>query len=90
MEKKPGKVVVTLREEQGTFLLSVNDNGKGISPEHLAKIGIRGVTFDKTGTASGHGIGLAHAKESIESIGGKFRIESQVGEGTTILMNIKK
>ena len=64
--------------------LSIQDNGKGISPEVLARLGQPGVTYGKEGTESGSGLGVYHARRTLESFGGGLRIESQLAKGTTI------
>lgn len=85
-----GKFVISIQAEGNAVLVSAQDNGKGI-PEHiLKKLGEIGVTFGKEGTESGSGIGVYHAKKTIESFGGKFEIISQEGKGTTILMKFPK
>ena len=76
-----GRVEVTLSKHDDTVLISVSDNGKGIPPELLKKLGQRGETHGKAG---GSGLGLYHARTSVESWGGTFKIESEVGKGTAI------
>jgi len=75
-----GAVSVSLFSRDGRALVSVQDNGKGIPPEVLAKLGRRGETHDKAG---GSGLGLYHARSSAESWGGRLEIASEVGKGTT-------
>lgn len=66
----------------------IKDNGKGIPPQILAKLGQRGVSFGKDGIQSGSGLGVFHAKKTIESFGGIFQIESTKGNGTLIRMTL--
>ena len=61
--------------------ISIVDNGDGIPPEILSKLGDEGVTYGKE---NGSGLGLFHAKKTIESWGGELNIYSQVGIGTTV------
>jgi signal transduction histidine kinase len=75
-----GAVSVGLSSRDGRALVSVQDNGKGIPPEVLAKLGRRGETHGKAG---GSGLGLHHARTSAESWGGSLEIASGVGKGTT-------
>jgi len=75
-----GAVKVELDSKENQILIRVCDNGKGIPPEILAKLGQRGETHGKPG---GSGLGLYHAKTSVESWGGSFAIKSEVGKGTT-------
>ncbi len=41
------------------------------------------------GKAGGSGLGLYHAKSSVESWGGTLSIQSKVGEGTSIQITLK-
>lgn len=70
------------------FMLSIKDNGVGISKEHLKKI------FDKfyrvqTGNVhnvKGFGLGLAYVRQIIKAHRGSIRAESEVGAGTTFII----
>jgi signal transduction histidine kinase len=77
----PGTVRVTASALDGQILVAVNDDGKGIPPDVLAKLGQRGASFGKAG---GSGLGLHHARSSAESWGGRLEIASEIGEGTTV------
>lgn len=77
-----GKVRVLLNgQDDGYVRIIVTDTGKGISPETLPKLMQKGVTFGKI---NGSGLGLAHARECIESWDGHIRIDSTEGVGTTV------
>ena len=80
-----GSVHVNLSARQGRAFVSVQDDGKGISPEVLEKLGRRGETHGKVG---GSGLGIYHARTSAESWGGSLEIESEVGKGTTTTVNL--
>lgn len=86
-----GTVVVKISKiSEEKILLSVSDNGKGM-PEHvLKKLGEKGFSHGKIGQESGSGLGFHHAKETIESFGGKLDVESVVGSGTTINISLEK
>lgn len=69
--------------EEGTAVrLSVADTGKGIAPEHMKKI------FDPffTTRSQGTGLGLSIAYQIVDKHGGKIKVESQVGQGTTFTL----
>lgn len=81
-----GKVLITLNLlNQNTVLITVSDNGKGISSELMNRIGEKGFSFDKENNKkAGSGLGLYHAKSYIEKIGGKFAVESEINNGTVV------
>ncbi|HBA60378.1 MAG TPA: hypothetical protein DCZ92_06105 [Elusimicrobia bacterium] len=79
--EKGGKVAVELSKLDGRVLLKVSDDGKGIPPEILAKLGQKGETHGKAG---GTGLGLYHARTTVETWGGSLKINSKPGEGTLI------
>ena len=82
-----GKVDVRLAAEDGSVLLSISDDGKGIAPEVLAKLGRKGETHGKAG---GSGLGLFHARTMAESWGGNMAITSAPGKGTTVTIKLPK
>jgi signal transduction histidine kinase/AraC-like DNA-binding protein/ActR/RegA family two-component response regulator len=79
-----GKVILHLREEGGTLLLKVRDNGIGIAAGQLPRIFDRFYQVDGTATraAEGTGLGLALTKELVELMGGQISVSSQEGKGT--------
>ncbi len=79
----PGAVTVSLSAAGGKVLIGVRDNGKGIAPELLARLGQKGGTHGKAG---GTGLGLYHARTSAESWGGALKLESKPGEGTVVTL----
>lgn len=76
-----GQVTVSLRLESEIAEISISDNGCGIPPEILPRLMAEGATFGK---ANGNGLGLFHAKATVERMGGTIRLESTFGEGTTV------
>ncbi len=73
------KLIPQLPEEGKYVEISVQDNGIGISDEHLSKI------FDPyfTTKAKGSGLGLATCYSIIRNHGGVIHVASKVGRGTT-------
>ncbi|PKM97455.1 MAG: hypothetical protein CVU79_08050 [Elusimicrobia bacterium HGW-Elusimicrobia-3] len=80
-----GTVAVSLAGAGGMILVEIKDDGKGIPPEILAKLGKKGETHGKAG---GTGLGLHHARVSVESWGGSLKIESEPGLGTGVTITL--
>ena len=81
----PGMVRVNLTARDGRALVSLEDDGKGIPADVLARLGQRGETHGKE---SGSGLGLYHARISAESWGGSLEIASELGKGTRAIVNL--
>ncbi|WLR49863.1 PAS domain-containing sensor histidine kinase [Bacillus tianshenii] len=62
------------------YVVRVQDNGPGIPEDILLQLGQPFFTTKENGT----GIGLAMCKKIIHDYNGTFRIESEVGVGTTV------
>jgi signal transduction histidine kinase len=82
-----GTVTIGLTREDRHIVLTVSDNGKGIPPEILTKLGQRGETHGKQG---GSGLGLFHARTTAENWGGSLTITSELGKGTAVTINLPK
>jgi signal transduction histidine kinase len=83
-------VGVTLREEFNNVVLSVHDQGCGISKEQIQRIGAY-VQFDrKMQDQQGLGLGLVIAKRLVELHGGALFIESEKGTGSTVTVKLPK
>lgn len=82
-----GTVSVSLSVLDGRVLIEVKDTGKGIPAVILAKLGQKGETHGKAG---GNGLGLYHARTTIEGWGGGFKIESEPGKGTTVAIELPR
>jgi signal transduction histidine kinase len=81
---QPGtKVQVLLADSQNAVTLTVTDQGRGFSTEHITKVGAY-MQFDrKMQEQQGQGLGLTIAKRLTELHGGTLAIQSQRGGGTT-------
>lgn len=82
-----GTVTVTLTAENNVINLKIQDDGKGIPPEILKKLGQRGETHGKSG---GSGLGLFYSRTRVESWGGNLSIESEEGKGTLVTLTFPR
>jgi len=82
---KGGTVSVSLRREGRMAVVSVADAGIGIPSEDLPLIFERFYRVDKARSRSegGSGLGLAICQRIAEAHGGRIKVESQVGKGST-------
>ena len=83
-EERPGKIDVELNTENNFYIISIKDNGLGISDEVKDKIFVPNFT---TKTA-GMGLGLAMVKNIIEQINGGIRFETEENIGTVFSVAI--
>jgi len=79
-------VTITARGDAPFVEVLVRDEGPGISPKNLPKVFDRFFTTDSD--RNGTGLGLSIVKAVIEAHGGKVRVESEVGKGTTFAVKL--
>jgi two-component system phosphate regulon sensor histidine kinase PhoR len=82
-----GEIRLMARRRDAEIVLSVSDNGIGISKEDLPRIFERFYRVDKARTAEsirGTGLGLAIVKHVAQLHGGRVEAESEINKGTTI------
>ncbi|MDD3411964.1 MAG: HAMP domain-containing sensor histidine kinase [Eubacteriales bacterium] len=80
-----GSVTLGVRRSAGQCVLSVTDTGAGMTAEELPRIFDRFYRSDKARKAqsSGHGLGLSIARIIVVAHGGKIKVRSKEGVGTT-------
>ena len=85
------RIVVNAKENGTDVVISIQDNGVGISEEDLPHI-FDGFYRGKSGQAmaTGHGIGLAVSRQIIEAHNGSIVVESELGKGTTFTVRLPK
>lgn len=83
--EKTKELVFGAFTKPGELLITVKDNGLGISEENLDRIFENGYSTK----GSGRGVGLYHTKQLIESLGGSISVESQVGKGACFMVILK-
>ena len=83
-------VKITLAEAGDDVVLTVTDQGRGFSPEHIAQVGAY-MQFDrKLHEQQGLGLGLTICKRLTELHGGTLNIQSQLGAGAAVVVKLSK
>lgn len=80
-----GVIEINAEENPENIIVSVSDNGIGMSPEKMKKLfDISQIQTSSSGTANetGTGFGLLLCKEFVEKHGGKIWVESRCGGGS--------
>jgi signal transduction histidine kinase len=77
---RTGRVDVKLSERDGTAVVEIADNGKGMDQEFLRHRLFK--AFDSTKGLTGMGIGAFESREFIRSLGGDITVDSTPGQGS--------
>ena len=85
-----GRVVVAAQPAHGMIEVSVTDTGIGIALEDQEAVfeEFRQVGKDYTRKAEGTGLGLALTRKFVELHGGKIRLKSEPGKGSTFTFTL--
>jgi signal transduction histidine kinase len=87
---KGGNITVSGQQQEDRVLISIQDTGEGIPPEHLPLIFERFYRVDKSRTRAtgGSGLGLTIAKRIVDAHGGTISVVSEPGKGSTFTFSI--
>ena len=88
--KAGGKVSVSLSMAEEYAVVTVKDNGCGMSPEVGAHIFEKFYQGDTSHSVQGNGLGLALVKRVIDIMQGEISVESAVGKGSTFTVKIRR
>ncbi len=82
--RRGGMLTLCTRAEGGKVLIEVADTGSGLTPEECERIFTPYYTSKQHGT----GLGLAIVQSVVSDHGGRIRVESQLGRGTTFVIEL--
>jgi signal transduction histidine kinase len=87
---RPLKIMIRAHEIPGRrIIVEIQDNGRGIAKADHERVF---ELFRRSGDQNlpGEGIGLAHARTMMRNLGGDITLASELGQGTTIKLNLPK
>ena len=84
-DPETGCIVISLLPKNNGVQLSIQDNGPGISKNHLSRIFDRFYRIDSSRARKygGAGLGLSITKSIVDAHGGTIGVESREGEGSS-------
>lgn len=81
-----GTLTLRTRDDDGKLLIEVADTGSGLTPEECARVFTPYYTSKQHGT----GLGLAIVQSVVSDHGGRVRVQSQPGQGTTFVIELPR
>lgn len=83
-----GTVAVNLRKAKSALMVSVTDQGEGMSADTQAHIFEQFYQGDTSHTTQGNGLGLAMVKKVLELHGGSIQVNSAPGQGSCFTVTL--
>ena len=78
-----------LVREQGLLRLEISDTGVGIDPDEMPRLFEPFYRSPQTARmAEGSGLGLAVVRSLVDLMGGSIRVDSRVGQGTSVIVEV--
>ena len=90
IHSKGSKISFHIFENDLQAKITMTDNGKGISPDHLPHIFERMYQCDQSRSAGGNGLGLSIVKELVAAHKGKITVDSTPNKGTVFALLFPK
>lgn len=85
-----GTITVSVEESDSKAVVTVKDDGCGMSQETGRRIFDKFYQGDTSRASQGNGLGLALVKNVIDIIGGEITVESKLGDGSAFSVGIYK
>ena len=85
-----GVVTIAVEAKSAGLIIRVSDTGIGISEEDIERLAqpFEQIDSQHSRKHEGTGLGLALSKSLVELHGGNFKIQSVVGQGTTVIFTL--
>ena len=81
-----GTLAVTTKKQNSSVVISIADDGPGILPENLRRIFDPFFTTKEAGSGTGLGLSICHG--IVTEHGGQIYVNSQLGKGATIFVEL--
>ncbi|RLD42280.1 MAG: hypothetical protein DRI84_08955 [Bacteroidetes bacterium] len=88
--KMNGLININMRESGAEIIISITDTGIGIDENDIDKLFLEfsRLKNKETRDISGSGLGLSILKQIVESYDGKVEVKSELGKGSTFIINL--
>ena len=86
----PSHITIFSEETENEYIINIKDNGIGIDSDYKNQIFIIFRRLHGREAYEGTGIGLAICHKIMQGFGGDIRVESELGEGATFILNFPK
>jgi PAS domain S-box-containing protein len=83
-----GRIALSVNRSGPDIVISVTDTGAGIPPDDVARIFDRYWHARRASRTRGSGLGLAIVKGIVEAHGGRIRVDSSLGKGSTFTFTV--
>jgi signal transduction histidine kinase len=88
LKHSTGEIKLTARPSGAWCEIRVQDFGEGIAPEKLEHVFDRFYRGEDATAIPGYGLGLPIAKALMEGQGGEISMESELGQGSTVILRL--
>lgn len=84
MKEKGGTLSIRVFEQKRNIVISIKDEGEGMTKEEISRLGSPYYSTKKEGT----GLGMLMVYSTVNKINGKIEVDSEKGKGTTFTIKI--